>query len=93
MTKSGITSTVLCPGATATEFEKVSGLDKTDLFSSEKVFTAEEVAKDGYEAMMRGDLKKLSALSPINKLVLKNMNLFPTKRILEQIKMRQDVRR
>jgi hypothetical protein len=89
---SGVTSTVLCPGATATEFEKVSGLDKTNLFSSEKVFTAKEVAKDGYQAMLRGDLVKLAALSSTTKFVLKNMNLFPTKRILQQIKMRQEVK-
>lgn len=89
----GITVTTLCPGATETEFEKISGLDKTKLFSSEKVFTATEVAADGYEAMLRGDLIKLSALTRINKFVLKNMNLFPTKKILQQIKMKQEVKK
>lgn len=89
----GVTSTALCPGATATEFEKVSGLDKTKLFTTEKVFTAEQVAKDGYQAMLSGKLVKMSALTPMNKLALKNMNLFPTKRILEQIKMRQEVKK
>ena len=87
-----ITVNNVLPGATETEFEKVSGLDKTKLFSSEKVFTAEEVAKDGYKAMLRGDLVKLTALSSTTKFVLKNMNLFPTKRILQQIKMRQEVK-
>jgi short-subunit dehydrogenase len=88
----GISVTVLCPGATETEFEKVSGLDKTNLFSAEKVFTADAVARDGYDAMMDGKLVKLSALTPVNKFVLKNMNLFPTKRILEQIKIRQETK-
>jgi len=88
---SDVTTTVLCPGATATEFEKVSGLDKTPLFIKEKVFTSSEVAKDGYDAMIRGDLLKMTALTPANKFVLKNMNLFPTKRVLEQIKKRQGV--
>lgn len=90
---SGVTVTVLCPGATDTEFEKVSGLDKTNLFTAEKVFTAKEVAKDGYQAMLKGDLLKLSALTSMNKLLLKNMNLFPTKRVLEQIKSRQEVKK
>lgn len=90
---SGVSSTVLCPGATATEFEKVSGLDETNLFTTEKVFSAEEVAKDGYDAMIQGELVKLSALSPVNKFLLKNMNLFPSKRILEQIKTRQEVKK
>jgi hypothetical protein len=86
----GITVTALCPGATNTEFEKVSGLDKTDLFSIEKAFPAEQVARDGYEAMLRGDMVKLSALTALNKFVLKNMNLFPRKRVLQQIKARQE---
>lgn len=93
LTDTGITVTVLCPGATETEFEKVSGLDKTNLFTAEKVFTANEVAKDGYEAMLKGELVRLSALTPFNKFALKNMNLFPTKRILEQIKSRQQIKK
>ena len=86
----GVTVTALCPGATNTEFEKASGLDKTPLFSKEKAFSPKEVAEDGYEAMMNGDLVKLTALSPANKFLLKNMNLFPTKRVLQQIKERQE---
>lgn len=91
LNETGVTVTVLCPGATATEFEKVSGLDQTSLFSTEKVFSAESVALDGYKAMLKGDLIKLSALTNVNKFVLRNMNLFPTKKILEQIKQRQKV--
>jgi len=86
-----ISVTVLCPGATATEFEKVSGLDQTNLFSKEKVFQADAVAKDGYEAMLKGDLLKMTALTKTNKFILKNMNLFPTKSILQQIKNRQQL--
>lgn len=90
LTNTGISVTALCPGATQTEFEVVSGLDQTKLFSTEKVFSAEEVAKEGYEAMLKGELVKLSALTRANKFVLKNMNLFPTRKILEQIKFRQE---
>jgi len=86
----GVTVTALCPGATDTEFEKVSGLDHTPLFSMEKVFTPDLVARDGYDAMMRGELVRLTALTGINKFVLKNMNLFPTRKILQQVKERQE---
>jgi hypothetical protein len=86
----GITVTALCPGATETEFEKVSGLDKTPLFTKEKVFQAKGVAEDGYVAMLRGDLVKMTALSAGNKFLLKNMSLFPAKRVLQQIKSRQE---
>lgn len=85
-----ISVTALCPGATATEFEKVSGLDNTPLFSKEKVYTAREVAEDGYEAMLNGDLLKMTALNRANRFALKNMNLFPAKRVLQQIKSRQE---
>jgi len=85
-----ITVTALCPGATDTEFEKVSGIDKTPLFSKEKVFTAKSVAEDGYKAMLKGELVKMTALTSVNKFLLKNMNLFPAKRILLQIKSRQE---
>lgn len=88
-----ITVTALCPGATNTEFEKVSGLDKTDLFSIEKAYSAEHVARDGYEALLSGDLVKLTALTGFNKFVLKNMNLFPSKRVLQQIKARQEIKK
>ncbi len=85
-----ISVTALCPGATATEFEKVAGLDKTPLFDMERVFSAEDVAKDGYEAMMKGDLVKLTGLTTLNKVILKNMNLIPAKRVLENIRVRQE---
>jgi len=88
---SDVSTTVLCPGATDTEFEKVSGLDKTPLFTKERVFTAGEVARDGYEAIMRGEMLKMTALTSANRFVLKNMNLFPAKRVLEQIKKRQEI--
>jgi uncharacterized protein len=91
LTDTGITVTALCPGATETEFEVVSGLDKTNLFSMEKAYPASVVAKEGYEAMLKGELLKLTALTKVNKFVLKNMNLFPTKRILQQIKTRQEI--
>lgn len=51
----GVTVTVSCPGATATEFAAVAGNDKSSLFAS-GVATAAEVAKDGYEAMKRGEV-------------------------------------
>jgi short-subunit dehydrogenase len=51
----GVTVTVSCPGATATEFAAVAGNDKSSLFAS-GVATAADVAKDGYEAMKRGEV-------------------------------------
>jgi len=84
-----ITVTALCPGATATEFEKVANLENTDLFAG-KIFSAAEVAKDGYNAMMKGDLVKLTALTLAQKLNMKAIPFVPTKIILKQLKEMQE---
>ena len=49
----GVTLTVLCPGATETEFSKVAHTDDMALFKSPMVqrMTAPEVARQGYAAL------------------------------------------
>jgi short-subunit dehydrogenase len=49
----GVTATVSCPGATATEFALVAGNENSKLFKM-GAMTAAEVAADGYRAMMAG---------------------------------------
>ncbi len=49
----GVTATVSCPGATATEFAGVAGNDKTALFKA-GAMGATEVATDAYRAMHAG---------------------------------------
>ena len=50
----GVTCTVLAPGATATEFAKASGVENARLFASGSVASSMTVAEVGYRAMMRG---------------------------------------
>jgi uncharacterized protein len=50
----GVTSTVLCPGPTRTEFSAKADMDTTRLFHVAHVMTAEEVARAGYRAMLAG---------------------------------------
>lgn len=49
----GVTCTVLAPGATATEFQSVAHLDKALLFKS-GVASSAPVVKAGYKGMMKG---------------------------------------
>lgn len=49
----GVTATVSCPGATATEFSQVAGNDKSPLFAL-GAMGAQEVALAGYRAMRAG---------------------------------------
>ena len=85
LTDKNITVTALCPGATETEFEKNADLEGTQLFSG-KTFSAEEVAKDGYKAMINGDLKKITALSFTQKAGMKAASIVPTELALKTIK-------
>src|SRR3989441_5725430 len=49
----GVTATVSCPGATATEFAAVAGNERSRLFRMGAA-SPQQVAKEGYRAMMAG---------------------------------------
>jgi len=49
----GVTATVSCPGATATEFSTVAGTERSRLFRMGAA-SAATVAREGYRAMMAG---------------------------------------
>ena len=50
----GVSVTVLCPGATATEFRERAGMPETKHVPVIKALTAEAVAIQGYQGMMNG---------------------------------------
>ena len=54
LTGSGITVTCLCPGYTATEFQKVAGVTKTGMLARMRPMPAETVARIGYRGLMAG---------------------------------------
>jgi hypothetical protein len=51
----GITVTVVCPGATQTEFQERAGLGRSKLFSMVKPMNSTTVAEEGYRGMMHGE--------------------------------------
>jgi uncharacterized protein len=54
----GVTVTALCPGPTSTGFEKNANIEHSVMFSKFKTATADDVAKAGFEAAMKGkDIK------------------------------------
>lgn len=85
-----ITVTNLMPGATETDFGKVSGMDKTALF--DKTASAESVAKDGYDGMIKGKLDVISGLTISQKLMMSMVPLTPKKILLSQIRKMQEVK-
>lgn len=83
-----VTVTALLPGATATEFAKEANLADTDLFN--KAFSAESVAKDGYEAMLAGKLDVISGLTFAQKMMMAFIPVTPKKVVLKQIRQLQE---
>ncbi len=70
----GVTATVSCPGATATEFSHVAGNEKSRLFQM-ATMSAPEVAAYSYRAMMRGAAIAIPGLR--NRIGLQSLRLAP----------------
>ncbi|NQV03375.1 MAG: SDR family oxidoreductase [Bacteroidia bacterium] len=84
-----ITVTALLPGATETEFARVSGMDKTEMFS--KTASARSVAEEGYKGMLGGKLDVVSGLTFSQKMMISMVPLTPKKMLLSQIRKMQEV--
>ena len=84
-----ITVTTLLPGATETEFAKVSGMDKTNLFA--KTANAFTVAEDGYNGMLQGKLDVVSGLTTSQKFMMNIIPLTPKKVLLKQVRQMQEI--
>lgn len=85
-----VTVTNLMPGATETEFGRVSGMDKTVLFKNPA--SARSVAEDGYNGMLNGKLDVISGLTFSQKLMTAMIPLTPKKMILNQVRQMQEVK-
>lgn len=83
-----ITVTNLLPGATETKFGSTSGMDKTKGFA--KTVNPTTVAKDGYEAMLRGDLDILSGLTCMQRFMLKMIPFTPKRMLLKNVRKFQE---
>ena len=84
-----ITVTNLMPGATETEFAKTADMERTGLF--EKAFSAQSVAEDGYDAMIKGKIDVVSGLTFGQNLMMKAIPFTPKKMMLKQIRQMQEV--
>lgn len=89
LSDTNVTVTNLMPGATETEFGKVSGMDKTPLF--DKTASARRVAEDGYNGMLNGKLDVISGLTFAQKAMMAFLPITPKKIVLKQIKNMQAV--
>jgi len=70
----GVSATVSCPGATATEFAQVAGNDRSLLFRLGAA-SAAKVAKEGYRAMMKGRPMVIHGIK--NKITVQSLRISP----------------
>ncbi len=90
LSDTNVTVTNLMPGATETEFAKVSGMDKTPGF--QKPFSAYGVAKDGYEGMLKGKMDVISGLTFSQKMMLSMIPFTPKRVLIKQMRKFQEVK-
>ena len=71
----GVTVTVLCPGPTTTGFAQAAGAERSFLFRYRKPASPSDVARYGYNAMMKGKTVAIHGL--LNKLLIMSTRLSP----------------
>jgi short-subunit dehydrogenase len=86
---SGVTVTALCPGPTATAFQKRAGLEGTQLFR-DGVMDAAIVARLGYEGMMRGARVVIPGWR--NRLLAQLVRLAPRRMVIQAVRSLQERR-
>jgi short-subunit dehydrogenase len=72
---SGVTVTCHCPGATATEFSKTAGTEKSRLFQRPGIAKADDVALHAYQSMMDGEVVAVHGM--MNWLAMQSVRLTP----------------
>lgn len=85
-----VTVTNLMPGATETEFGRISGMDQTEMFK--QAASAEKVAQDGYKGMLEGKIDVISGLTFSQKILTKLLGFVPKKFVLKQVRQMQEVK-
>ncbi len=77
----GVTVTVLCPGATASGFQQRAAMEESKLISGQKIMDAETVAKIGYDGLMSNKTVVIPGLK--NKLLAEAIRFIPRKTLLK----------
>ncbi len=80
----GVTITALCPGPVDTWFAKVANVVDSKAF--QYAADVDEVAREGYRAMMRGDLVIISGLPRHYRFLMSLLPLLPRSFVLSQAK-------
>jgi hypothetical protein len=85
---SGVTVTVLCPGATRTEFQRRAGMENVRLLRF-GVMEAEKVAEIGYQALMAG--KRVVVPGLLNKVQVLSARILPGRVLAKAAKVMLEI--
>ena len=86
----GVGVTCLCPGATATNFAETAKVGNSNLLAKVGVAKADEVAKFGYEAMVKGDRVAIPGLR--NKIMVQAERFAPRNLVTRFARLAQENR-
>lgn len=84
----GVTVTALCPGATQSGFWKVANMEDARLIKGRKLPSSAEVARYGYEALMKG--KVVAVHGWLNKLLSESIRLAPRALVRKAVRKMQE---
>ena len=87
---SGVTVTALCPGTTATQFAETAGVSNSGLYAKTGIGRADDVARYGYAAMMRGERVAIPALR--DRIMLQAERLAPRALVTRMVRYAQENR-
>lgn len=83
----GVTLTLLLPGATDTDFFRKAGMEESKIVQEEKLSDPVDVAKDGYKAMMKGEDMIVSGFK--NKMMVGMGAVTPDEILAKQMEKKQ----
>jgi len=83
----GVTLTALLPGATDTDFFNKAAMQEAKIVAEGELDDPVKVAKDGYEALMRGDDMVVSGFK--NKMNVMMSNMLPDDKVAEKMHKQQ----
>jgi uncharacterized protein len=84
----GVVITALLPGATDTDFFNKAGMNDSKMVQEHKLSDPADVAKDGYEALMKGDDMIVSGLK--NKMQVAMGDVLPDSAVAERVHKQQE---
>jgi uncharacterized protein len=86
--ETNITVTALMPGATETDFFNKADAENTKEFQESSLSNPADVAKDGYEALMKGEVKVVSGMK--NKVQAAMSNVLPDTALAAQMRKKME---